>query len=242
MMIFEEIKARGFQDVVYDIGTDHARLPIRMVQEGVCGAAVATDIGDGPLGRAERNVRAYGLSGRVVLERGDGFQAISRYQAGRIAVISGMGGLALAKIAAEGDERAKSASMLVLQPMNNQDALRRWLDENGFTIQFERLAREDRRVYVALFCKWTGKIVAYGPERYFAGTVFVRCAAALRLAYLGMVQRKIENRLRGLAASGGARAGAREAAELGAALRYLDAATERARAEALEEMEREGDE
>ena len=32
-----------------DIGTDHAYLPVHLVQAGVCPAAIASDIGIGPL-------------------------------------------------------------------------------------------------------------------------------------------------------------------------------------------------
>ena len=47
---------------VADIGTDHAYIPIRLVQDKVCQKVIATDIKPGPVGAAKRHVEKYGLS------------------------------------------------------------------------------------------------------------------------------------------------------------------------------------
>ena len=44
-----------------DIGTDHAYVPIRLVQEGRIPGALAMDVKDGPLARAREHIREQGL-------------------------------------------------------------------------------------------------------------------------------------------------------------------------------------
>lgn len=48
-----------------DVGTDHAYIPIYLMQNGVIPQAVAMDINQGPLLRATENIRRYGLTGRI---------------------------------------------------------------------------------------------------------------------------------------------------------------------------------
>ena len=49
------------EDRVLDIGTDHARLPVYLMERGLCAHASATDISEGPLARARRTVKAHCL-------------------------------------------------------------------------------------------------------------------------------------------------------------------------------------
>ena len=41
---------------VIDVGTDHAYLPIALIQEGLCERALACDINKGPLERAKSDM------------------------------------------------------------------------------------------------------------------------------------------------------------------------------------------
>ena len=54
-----ELVTPGYK--VADIGTDHAYVPIRLVLEGKSPSAVAMDVNEGPLLRAEEHIREYGL-------------------------------------------------------------------------------------------------------------------------------------------------------------------------------------
>ena len=44
-----------------DIGTDHAYIPIYLVEQNVIPEAIAMDIHKGPLERAEEHIREYGF-------------------------------------------------------------------------------------------------------------------------------------------------------------------------------------
>ena len=61
------------QDATFaDIGTDHAKLPVHLVQTGRVQHAFASDIGEGPIARARAYINACGLSDRIGTFIGDG--------------------------------------------------------------------------------------------------------------------------------------------------------------------------
>ena len=68
-----------------DVGTDHAYLPLYLLEEGMISSAVAADIAEGPLATARANVMASGREGDVTLLLANG--------------LSGMDGLGLTDIA-----------------------------------------------------------------------------------------------------------------------------------------------
>lgn len=73
-----------------DVGTDHAYIPIYLMQNGVIPQAVAMDINQGPLLRATENIRRYGLTGRIETRLSDGLEKLQAGEADTI-LIAGMG-------------------------------------------------------------------------------------------------------------------------------------------------------
>lgn len=58
--------------VLADIGTDHAHLPVYLVERGVCPRAIASDLRPGPAEAARKSIRAAGLTDMVEVRIGDG--------------------------------------------------------------------------------------------------------------------------------------------------------------------------
>ena len=58
--------------IVADIGTDHAYIPLYLIQEKKAPGAIAMDVNEGPLLRAEEHVRDAGLTEQIRLRRSDG--------------------------------------------------------------------------------------------------------------------------------------------------------------------------
>ncbi|MBE6763216.1 MAG: SAM-dependent methyltransferase [Ruminococcaceae bacterium] len=136
--------------VLADIGTDHAHLPVWLIQNGICQKAIAADIGEGPAASARRTVQEAGLSACIEVRVGDGLSVLSPEEATEI-VIAGMGGETIAQILAaapwlkDGVDRR-----LVLQPMTKTVELREWLYQNGFSIEEEHLIRDGRHLYCVM--------------------------------------------------------------------------------------------
>ncbi len=129
-----------------DIGTDHAYLPVWLVEQGICPLAIASDIGQGPLDSARRTVEAAGLTREIPCRLGDGLSTIQPGEVEDIA-IAGMGGETITAILEAASWVKNETIHLILQPMTRAEDLRRWLLENGFVIKQERLVRDKHHLY-----------------------------------------------------------------------------------------------
>lgn len=179
-----------------DVGTDHALLPIIMIQEGRCSHAVASDLRRGPLGAAKKNVCRFGLEDRIKLRLGSGL-SVYRPQECDTMVIAGMGGLLIAQILTDTPEIAGSTERLILQPNTCQPELRRYLLENGYEILDETCAAEERHVYLILTVRYSGKRQDIGDELLlYTGTCLQKKEEGR--AYFEMLHRKTLAALTGL--------------------------------------------
>lgn len=176
-----------------DIGTDHARLPVWLVREGICPHAVAADIRTGPADAARRTIAAAGLEQAIEVRVGDGLAPLKPGEADDI-VIAGMGGETIAAIL-DACSWAKDARYhWILQPMTRPEALRRWLLTNGFSLLSESVATEGRRLYLVLETAYTGAPPTEDEAAYYIGVL-----PAAEAAYLRGVANRVRRRAQGLA-------------------------------------------
>lgn len=139
----------GDADILCDVGCDHGYLPIYLIQKGQIKEAYACDVRDGPLKTASKNISAYHMKDTIRTIKSNGLSELGAV-AFDVISICGMGGRLIAEIIKQDIQTARRAKRMVLQPMSEIPALRRFLAENGFLIQEERLAVEDRRFYVLM--------------------------------------------------------------------------------------------
>ncbi len=132
--------------VMADIGTDHAYLPLYLVETGKIQRAIASDIHEGPAERARIHIGQEGKSIVIDVRVGSGLLTLRPGEA-EGAVIAGMGGLMIQKILEEGTAVAEKMTWFVLQPQNHAGDLRTWLSKHEFRIEKEVLAKEDRMLY-----------------------------------------------------------------------------------------------
>ncbi|MCR4429861.1 MAG: class I SAM-dependent methyltransferase [Tepidanaerobacteraceae bacterium] len=135
--------------VVADIGTDHAYLPIYLIQEGISPRVIATEIKQGPYKRALITVRKAGLKDFIEVRLGSGLKVLEAGEAG-IAVLAGMGGETISSIIREARPVADSMEFMVLQPMQNLPNLRKNLYDMGYKIIDEDVAIEGSKYYVVM--------------------------------------------------------------------------------------------
>ena len=120
---------------IADIGTDHAYIPIYLVENYLAEYVIAGDVRQGPVDIAKANVEKHKLSDKIEVRLGSG-----------LSVIAGMGGQLISEILSADIEKARKCN-LVLQPMNAQYELRKYLISNGFSITDEDIAIEGFKVY-----------------------------------------------------------------------------------------------
>ncbi|MCL5934883.1 MAG: class I SAM-dependent methyltransferase, partial [Firmicutes bacterium] len=134
---------------VADIGTDHARLPVSLVNTGRSPRVIATDLNEKPYQSACRQVHAAGAGALVDVRKGDGLDIIRPGEV-EVIVIAGMGGGAIQGILERSRGVLAGVSRLVLQPMADAGTLRVWLAHNGWRLVDEELVKEDEKFYVII--------------------------------------------------------------------------------------------
>ena len=137
---------------IADIGTDHAYIPIFLAEKNLADRVIATDINEGPLSIARDNIRKKGLEDKIETRLGGGLSVLRAGEAYDI-IIAGMGGILISEIIENDIDTAKQ-SRLVLQPMNAQYELRKYLVSHGFKIIKEDLAVEGFKVYNIIIAEY----------------------------------------------------------------------------------------
>ncbi len=157
---------------LYDVGTDHAYLPVALVIRGTVSRAVASDVAEGPLACAGETVRSAGLSHRIETVLSDGLDRITLCPPCDV-VLSGMGGDLMADILSRKETLREEGVRLILQPMTKPENLRRYLAGEGFAIE-EELVAEEGKAYEILCCRYTGRPYVLSDEELHLGRRGVR--------------------------------------------------------------------
>ena len=151
---------------VADIGTDHGYIPVYLLNNNKIDFAILADVNKGPLENARKEVRHNKLEDKVDLRLGSGIEVLSENEVDEI-IIAGMGGMLIAQLLEAKKSVAKSAQKLILQPMQAQGELRKYLYNNGFEILEEVLVKEDFRIYEIIVAKYNGVKTEVNDEIYY---------------------------------------------------------------------------
>jgi tRNA (adenine22-N1)-methyltransferase len=146
------------QDAIFaDIGTDHAYLPLFLLQTGRIKSAFCADINEGPLASARQNAEERGLENKIEFLLTDGAAALSGRGITDYA-ICGMGGELICEIIDRAPHLMESGVNLILQPMSKQKTLRSYLLSHGFEIKAESYSYDAGKYYVCLLATYSGKV------------------------------------------------------------------------------------
>lgn len=141
---------------VCDVGTDHALLPVYLVEQGIAERVIASDIGEGPLQAAVRTIAKHHLNERIRTILSDGLQNVPPDGLTDV-IIAGMGGETIIHILEDCPWRLNAVN-LILQPMTKAHLLREWLYLHGFGILEETCVRDDRFLYAVMRVGFTDNI------------------------------------------------------------------------------------
>ena len=143
-------------EIIADVGTDHAYLPIYLYTRGIIKGAVVSDINEGPIERAKRNIIEYSCADAIKPILCDGLSKIGEYSPDSVFIL-GMGGELIVNIISNAEWLKKNGTRLVLQPMTHPEILREYLGKNGFETIDETII-EDSKIYQIIVAKYTGRI------------------------------------------------------------------------------------
>ncbi|MGI6580055.1 MAG: class I SAM-dependent methyltransferase [Saccharofermentanales bacterium] len=153
---------------VIDVGTDHAYLPIALIDRNITQKILAIDNNLKPLAKASENIRTAGYTELIELKINDGLSNIS-FTGDEVIVIAGMGGILISNILAEAKSRFRQNQTFILQPNWTWFELRKWLAKNGFQIEREQVIKEQNKFYSQLFVKYTGEKYTITDTEAFCG-------------------------------------------------------------------------
>ncbi|MCD8328109.1 MAG: class I SAM-dependent methyltransferase [Ruminococcus sp.] len=157
-------------NIAVDVGTDHAYLPVYLVEEGISPAAIACDIKDGPLAAAKATVSASGLDEKISIVKSDGLDEVNLSGVSDV-IIAGMGGEMIVSIL-ERCEYLKSHKVnLVLQPMTKAHVLRKYLFENGFSIKQECAVTSGSFCYTVINAEFSGEKISVDDFSLYVGKI-----------------------------------------------------------------------
>lgn len=197
-----------------DIGTDHAYLPVWLLEQGVIASAVAGDIAAGPCQAARTTVAMHGAASSIAVRQGSGLAVLSPGEADCIA-ICGMGGSTIISILAADMAVAKGAQRLLLQPMAGAAALRRWLVAQGWCITREALVDDEPHFYEIICAERAEKCAArasdageqcYSEVEYLVGPALLRDGHPLLAKQIARQQASLHELLTNMARSERAKA------------------------------------
>lgn len=160
-----------FGSCIADVGTDHAYLPVLLLQNHRITRAIASDIAVGPCQAARYTVAHFGYQDNVEVRQGDGLKAVRPGETDTI-VVAGMGGSTIAAILTTASQTARAAQTLVLQPMNDAAYLRRTLPQYGWCLKAEQLVLEGNRLY-EIMALTKGESPVYPSWQYEVGPLLI---------------------------------------------------------------------
>lgn len=134
--------------VIADIGTDHAQLPVLLVEEGKALKAYACDVGEGPLKMAAETIGRHGLEDRIITVLSDGFDHVPTDT--ECAVIAGMGCQTAIGILEREKDRLKDLKQIIVQVNTDVPVFRAWLSDHRYTVDAEKLIRDHGHDYIAI--------------------------------------------------------------------------------------------
>lgn len=140
--------------IVCDVGTDHAYLPVYLIQTGKCSKAIASDISANPLKFAEKNLIKQNMLDKIKLVKSDGLLSVEREGITDV-IIAGMGAETICSII-ENAEWLSDGINLILQPMTKASYLRKWLYRHKFRIVKETAVEDDRFIYTVINAVYSG--------------------------------------------------------------------------------------
>lgn len=133
-----------------DVGSDHAYLPLFLVEKGQIDFAVAGEVVPGPYESAREHVTEAGRLSQIAVRLADGLAAVKADDQISVVTIAGMGGRLIAAILEAGQAALAGVERLILQPNNREDDVRQWLVTHGFQLVAETILEEQGKIYEVL--------------------------------------------------------------------------------------------
>lgn len=133
---------------IIDIGCDHALLDIYLYENFKNVKVIASDIHEGAVKQASKNIKKYNLDGKIDLRLGDGLDVIEKNEVDTI-IISGMGFYTIEDILTN-PEKLEGINTIIIQSNTDIVKLRKFVIKLGFKIEREALVKDKDIIYTVI--------------------------------------------------------------------------------------------
>ena len=175
--------------VVADIGTDHAHIPIYLIENNIIDKAYACDINKGPLVKAKENIENFGVSENIVLRLSNGLDKMSNKEADTI-IIAGMGGELIIDILERGKSFFNKKNTFILSPHTKTDEVRDYLLRKGFEIIKEDMCIDEGKFYTVMEGRYTENKLMYSEAELLYGKFLIENKHPVLLEFLKKEEEK----------------------------------------------------
>ncbi len=142
--------------VFADVGCDHGRLSVYLMQQCAAARGYACDIRPQPLDKARQLLARKGLSDRVEAVLTDGLVGMEGKEITDV-IVAGIGGEVLAHIVEEAPFLKDPSVRIILQPQSKEHILRRTLYRLGYRIEEEHCVWSGRFLYTVMVISYCGE-------------------------------------------------------------------------------------
>ncbi len=176
---------------IIDIGCDHALLDIYLYQNLKNVSIIASDIHEGAVKQAKKNIEKYNLDGKIDLRLGDGLDVIDNNEVDTI-IISGMGFYTIEDILTN-PEKMQNINTIIIQSNTDIVKLRKFVIKLGFKIEEEVLVKDKDIIYTVI--KFVRGIEKYSYDEIYFGPRILEDKNELFYEYYNKKLLKYENLL-----------------------------------------------
>ncbi len=184
----------GFTDRVADIGCDHGYLGINLLKNGQAKSVIAADIRPMPLQAARENANRFGFAQQMEFFLSDGAVAIPRDF--DVMVCAGMGADTIVSILENAPWLKNSAYRLILQCQSKTAMLRKYLNDNGFSICRESALKDGRFLYTVMEVVFRRQ-APFTPGQCYFSPALAKEHTEENLAYYHQVIARLERAIAG---------------------------------------------
>ena len=177
---------------VCDVGSDHAYLPVYLIQNDQIACAIAGEVVEGPYLSAKQTVRDYRMEDRIEVRLGDGLQILSKEDDITAVTICGMGGELISRILEAGysGSHLNGRERLILQPNVAEHFVREWLMNHSYQIVEETVVSDNHRLYEIIVAEPVDKRVEYSELELKYGPILLKESSELSVAKWNRMNRK----------------------------------------------------
>ena len=169
--------------MLIDVACDHAYISIYSILNKKIERAIACDISQNSIVKADFNIRSHNLTDRIITFVADGFQDIDLPVNADTLVIAGVGGALIIDLLSKAIGKLKVFKRIIIQPQSDVYKLRNFIHCIVYKIVNENLVYENNRYYVIITMK-SGCEQEYTQFEYILGKILLQNRSRLFNNYI----------------------------------------------------------